>query len=33
MAAGLALFLLTLLVNAIASVIVGKGRSGAQTEI
>lgn len=33
MAAGLALFLMTLIVNAIASIIVGRGRSGAQTEI
>lgn len=33
MAAGLALFVLTLIVNALASVIVGRGRSGAQTEI
>lgn len=33
MAAGLALFLLTLLVNALASVVVDRGRSGAQTEI
>ena len=33
MAAGLALFVITLIVNAIASVIVCRSRSGAATEI
>ena len=33
MAAGLALFVLTLLVNAVASVVVARSRSGASTEI
>jgi len=33
MAAGLALFIITLLVNAAASTVVSKSRSGASTEI
>jgi len=33
MAAGLALFVITLLVNALASVVVARSRSGAATEI
>ena len=32
MAAGLVLFVITLLVNAVASIVVHRSRSGAQTE-